>query len=72
MLWIDGMKELLEEILSEQNLEKAMSAVVSNKGTSGVDRMSVFDLEEYLKDNKEMILNLVRKRKYKPLPVRRV
>lgn len=66
------MKELLEEILSEQNLEKAMSAVVSNKGTSGVDRMSVFDLEEYLKDNKEMILNLVRKRKYKPLPVRRV
>ena len=48
MLWIDGMKELLEEILSEQNLEKAMSAVVSNKGTSGVDRMSVFDLEEYL------------------------
>ena len=66
------MSELLEKILDEENLQKALKAVKANKGASGVDGMKVNELEDYLKDHKEEILFKVRERKYKPLPVRRV
>ena len=64
--------KLLELILSPENLEKARKAVVANKGSCGVDGMKVEELEEYLKENQNMICDKVRMRKYKPLPVRRV
>lgn len=66
------MSKLLEEILSDDNIAKAIKVVKSRKGASGIDHMSIYELDDYFKDNLSNIKNLIRKRKYKPLPVKRV
>ena len=64
--------ELLEKILSKDNLNKAYKQVYRNKGASGVDGITVEELSSYIKEHKEEILWQIRNRKYKPQPVRRV
>ena len=64
--------ELLEKILSRDNLNKAYKQVYRNKGASGVDGVTVEELSSYIKEHKEEILWQIRNRKYKPQPVRRV
>jgi len=64
--------ELLEKILSKDNLNNAYKQVYKNKGASGADGVTVDELSSYIKEHKEEILSLIRKRKYKPQPVRRV
>jgi len=64
--------ELLEEILTRDNLNKAYKKVYQNKGASGVDGISVYEIKEYIQNNSDEILNQIRNRKYKPKPVRRV
>lgn len=64
--------ELLEEILNQNNLNKAYKKVVANKGVAGVDGITVEEEFNYLKENKDRIINQIRKRKYKPQPVKRV
>lgn len=64
--------KLLEEILNPNNLNKAYKKVVSNKGVAGVDGITVEEEFDYLKENKDRILNQIRKRRYKPQPVKRV
>ena len=64
--------KLLEEILSKENLEKACTAVVRNKGASGIDGMKVDELKEYICKHGDSITQKIRQRKYKPLAVRRV
>lgn len=64
--------ELLDEILSKENLNKAYLQVYRNKGASGVDRVTADKLKQYLKENREEILTKIQQRKYKPQPVRRV
>ena len=64
--------ELLEEILNPNNLNKAYKKVVSNKGVAGIDGITVEEEFDYLKENKDRILNQIRKRRYKPQPVKRV
>ena len=39
----------LERILSRENLLLAMNRVISNKGSRGVDGMSVYKLKQFLK-----------------------
>jgi group II intron reverse transcriptase/maturase len=46
--------------------------VYANKGASGVDGVSVEELNEHLRVHKAEILESIRTRKYKPQPVRRV
>lgn len=64
--------KLLEEILSESNLETARKAVVANKGTYGVDGMKYNELELFIQEHGAEMCDKIRQRKYKPLPVRRV
>ena len=64
--------ELLEEILNLNNLNKAYKKVVMNKGVAGIDGITVEEELDYLKENKDRILNQIRKRRYKPQPVKRV
>lgn len=64
--------ELLEEILTKDNLNKAYKKVYQNKGASGVDGISVYEIKEYIQNNSDEILKQIRNRKYKPQPVRRV
>jgi len=63
---------LMDMILSRENLNRAYKKVVSNKGASGVDKMTVEELGEYIKENRETIVKSLRNRKYFPQPVRRV
>lgn len=64
--------ELMEVILSRENLNNAYLKVKANKGASGVDKVSTEELGEYIRENKEYILNSLRNKKYVPKPVRRV
>ena len=38
--------ELMEMILSQKNMEEAMKAVKSNKGSPGIDDMTVNEIDE--------------------------
>jgi group II intron reverse transcriptase/maturase len=64
--------ELLEKILTRENLNEAYKRVYANKGASGVDGVSVEELHEHLRVHKAEILEGIRTRAYKPQPVRRV
>lgn len=64
--------ELLEEILNPNNLNKAYKKVVANKGVAGVDGITIEEEFDYLKENGDRIKNQIRKRRYKPQPVKRV
>lgn len=39
--------ELIEKILCEENLQKAIRKVKKNKGAPGVDKMTVQEVEEW-------------------------
>ena len=39
--------ELIDRILSEENIKAAIHAVKSNKGAPGIDKMAVETLDEY-------------------------
>lgn len=64
--------KLIEEVLSKENLNKAYLQVFRNKGSAGVDGVSVNELKEHLRVNGDKIIGDIKKRKYKPLPVKRV
>ena len=66
------MSQLLEEILSRNNMMRAYKRVVANKGASGVDGITTGEVKQYLIENWEDIRERIRNRKYKPQPVRRV
>lgn len=67
-----AMSELLEKILSRENMNAAYKRVCSNKGAGGVDGVSVDELYDYIKQNWDSIREQIRHREYKPQPVRRV
>ena len=66
------MSELLEEILSNDNMNAAYKRVCANNGSGGVDGVTVEELKDYIKENWNSIREQIRRREYKPQPVRRV
>lgn len=64
--------ELIEVILSKENLNRAYQKVVANKGAGGIDGITVEELGDYIRENKDMIVTSIRNRTYMPKPVRRV
>ena len=64
--------ELIEEILSEENLQKAIRKVKKNKGAPGVDEMTVQEVEEWFNQYKEELISKILNKQYKPMPVKRV
>lgn len=64
--------ELLEKVLSKENLNNAYKQVYKNKGASGIDGVTIEELFAYIQGYKEEILWQIRNRKYKPQPVKRV
>ena len=66
------MSEMLEKILSDENIRLAQKRVYSNKGAGGVDGVTTDELEEYMKENWNSIKEQIRNRTYKPQPVLRV
>jgi retron-type reverse transcriptase len=64
--------KLLEQILSNRNLKEAYERVRRNKGAGGVGPMTTEELGSYLNKNQSVIKDAIRKRTYKPKPVKRV
>lgn len=64
--------ELLEKILSRDNLNRAFKRVKAKKGAAGVDGMTVDEAFIYFKENKKELLDKIYKGKYTPSPVKRV
>lgn len=68
-----AMKEdIITKILARDNLNEAFKNVKANKGTSGIDDLSIEETAEYIKQNKATIVWQLYNRKYQPQPVRRV
>lgn len=63
---------MLEEILDRRNLEKALIAVVSNRGSGGVDGMQTDELRDYLTRHYQVLSEEILEGSYQPDPVRRV
>jgi RNA-directed DNA polymerase len=67
-----GQGKLLELILSPSNMNMAYKRVKSNKGSSGIDKLSTENLLEWLLEHRESLITSLEKGKYKPQAVRRV
>ena len=63
--------DLLERILSRENLNRAYKRVKTNKGAPGIDGMTVGQALPWLREHREELLEMIRQGKYKPQPVRR-
>ena len=64
--------ELIDRILSKENIDAAIKAVEQNKGAAGIDKMPVGTLRQYFIEHGAEIIQQIREKKYKPQPVRRV
>ena len=64
--------QIMEAVVEAPNLRRALARVKSNKGSAGVDKMTVEELPAYLTKNWEQIKKQLLTGRYKPSPVRRV
>src|ERR1700719_2139689 len=67
-----GTERLMEEVCELENCKQALKRVKANKGSPGVDGMTVDELPEYLKQHELEIGEQLRNGTYQPRPVRRV
>ena len=65
-------RDLLERILQRENLHRSLQQVERNKGSAGIDGMTVKELRPYLKANWPKIREALLNGSYRPKPVRRV
>jgi RNA-directed DNA polymerase len=63
---------IMEEVCERANLKEALRQVKGNKGSAGVDRMTVDQLGDYLKQHWPSIREQLLNGTYEPKPVRRV
>jgi RNA-directed DNA polymerase len=63
---------IMEEVCERENLKKALRQVRSNKGSAGIDGMTVDGLSAYLKQHWPAIREQLLNGTYEPKPVRRV
>ena len=65
-------EQLMEEVCERENCKQALARVKANKGSAGVDGMTVHELPEFLKQHWPAIRAQLLSGTYKPQPVRRV
>jgi len=65
-------ERLMEVVCNRENLWKALARVQANKGSPGVDGMTVHQLADYLKEQWPAIREQLLGGAYKPQPVKRV
>src|SRR6202522_3189472 len=63
---------LMEEVCERENLKQALQQVKANKGSAGVDGMTVGGISDYLKQHWPAIREQLLSGTYEPKPVRRV
>ena len=69
---VDPVMITMEAICKSENVRQAFWQVRANKGSAGVDGMTVHQLQEYLQDHLSDIQQQLLNGTYKPMPVRRV
>jgi RNA-directed DNA polymerase len=67
-----SMNRLMEEVCERENLKEALRRVKANKGSAGIDRMTVDGIVDYLKQHWLAIREQLLSGTYQPKPVRRV
>ncbi|SYX86907.1 RNA-dependent DNA polymerase (fragment) [Paenibacillus alvei] len=67
----DGATDLMQHILDRDNLNRAYKQVKRNHGALGIDGMTVEAALPWLRENRDELLQSIRKGTYKPSPVRR-
>src|SRR5262245_13470234 len=65
-------EQLMEEVCEAGNCMQALKQVKANRGSAGVDGMTVDRLSDYLKKHWPAIRNQLLEGTYKPQPVKRV
>jgi len=65
-------QRLMEEVCSRENLERAWKRVRRNKGSPGVDGMTIDDARDYLREHWPSIRSQLLEGVYQPQPVKRV
>ena len=63
---------MMEEVVERENLKEALKRVKANKGSPGVDGMTVHALPDHLKEHWPVIREQLLSGTYEPQPVRRV
>ena len=63
---------LMEEVCERENLKEALRRVKANKGSPGVDGMTIAEIADYLKQHWPAIREQLLSGTYEPQPVRRV
>src|SRR5258708_4144445 len=67
-----GTTRLMEEICDRENLKEALRRVKANKGSPGIDGITVNQLDDYLEQHWSAIREQLLSGTYKPKPVKRV
>src|ERR1700674_4013914 len=65
-------EQLMEEVCERENCKQALARVKANKGSPGVDGMTVRELPGYLKQHWPGLREQLQSGTYKPQPVKRV
>ena len=65
-------KRLMEEVCERENCQQALKRVKANRGSPGVDGMTVRELPDYLKQHWPAIREQLLSGTYSPKPVKRV
>ncbi|WP_373155985.1 group II intron reverse transcriptase/maturase [Clostridium sp. AUH-JLR23] len=65
-------EKLLEAIVEDANIEKAIQRVVSNKGSGGVDKMQVAEVRTHFAQHWSYLKKLIMEGHYSPQAVKRV
>jgi len=63
---------MIEKVLNRRNVMRAYRQVVTNKGSAGVDGMSVKELYAHLTKNREQLESAIREGNYQPQAIRGV
>ena len=64
--------DLLEKVCLRANLNRAYKRVKSNKGSPGIDGMTIDELGDWIRGNKEQLIEDLLSGGYQPQPVRKV
>jgi len=65
-------EQLMEEVCERENCKQALARVKANRGSPGVDRMTVHDLPGYLRQHWPILREQLLSGTYTPQPVKRV
>lgn len=60
----------MDRLVSPLNIEQAIEKVVDNEGSPGIDGMSVFEIEEHLKEYRHPFIRKLREGTYQPQPTK--